>query len=53
MRRIFEVMPMTTAMKIPINYAEASEILKKYLKLSRSIQVCDKERRHSGGNAGT
>ena len=36
MRRIFEVMPMTTAMKIPINYAEASEILKKYLKLSGS-----------------
>jgi len=27
---------MTTAMKIPINYAEASEILKKYLKLSGS-----------------
>jgi uncharacterized protein (DUF169 family) len=36
MRRIFEVIPMTTAMKIPINYAEASEILKKYLKLSGS-----------------
>ena len=46
---------MTTDMKIPINYAEASETLKKYLKLSgfsRSIQVCDKERRHSCGNAG-
>jgi uncharacterized protein (DUF169 family) len=31
-----EVIRMTTAMKIPINYAEASETLKKYLKLSGS-----------------
>jgi uncharacterized protein (DUF169 family) len=36
MRRTDEVIPMTTAMKIPINYAEAAETLKNYLKLSGS-----------------